>query len=278
MNIFDYPPQEPLSEFGLRHFQEMARRNSLLLGVEHSYIDDCPQRKLLYFPAARDDAPLLIFFHGGGWTNGFKEYAAFMGPLFAQAGIAFVTAGYRLAPEHTFPTGWLDCADAVRWCWNRRSVWKVRGDKFFVGGFSAGAHYASLLATRTDWTVERSLPTDIVRGCLAISGSYRFDAKSGFSARPRFLGEPSLGNDLAAAPVEYVSADVPPFHVSWGEDDFPHLVRQGREFTASLERVRCDVTSLEMPGRDHLGAGFAGGEYDGPWFASAQSWIKARAE
>lgn len=277
MNLTDYPAQEPLSEFGQRHHQGMARRNPQLLSTEHAYALDCPQRRLLFFPAAVSDAPLLVFFHGGGWTNGFKEYAAFMGPLFAQAGIAFATAGYRLAPGHVFPTGWLDCADAVRWCWEARERLGVAGGRFFVGGFSAGAHYASLLATRTDWMAPRGLAPELLRGCLAVSGSYRFDAQAGFAARPRFLGAPESGNDIAAAPLAHVRAGVAPFHVSWGEHDFPHLVRQARELADALARAQGDVTCLEIPGRDHLGAGYAAGEYDGPWFAAAASWIKARA-
>lgn len=277
MNLADYPDQEPLSEFGQRHHLGMTRRNPQLLATEHAYVDGCPQRRLLFFPATVPDAPVLIFFHGGGWTNGFKEYAAFMGPLFAQAGIAFVTAGYRLAPAHVFPAGWLDCADAVRWCWTERDRLGISGERFFVGGFSAGAHYASLLATRADWMASRALPGNLLKGCLAVSGSYRFDAQAGFAVRPRFLGAPELRNEIAAAPIEHVRVGVAPFHISWGEQDFPHLVRQARELADRLAGAGGDVTCLEMPGRDHLGAGFAAGEYDGPWFAAARSWIEARA-
>ena len=48
---------------------------------------------------------MLLFWHGGGWTSGYKEWMGFMAPALNAAGVTFVSAGYRLAPEHVFPAG-----------------------------------------------------------------------------------------------------------------------------------------------------------------------------
>lgn len=276
MKPADYPTQEALSDFGRRHQQLMARRSAQWLAAEHAYLDDADAaHRLLFHGTEQPDAPLLLFFHGGGWTNGYKEYAAFMGPLFAQAGIAFATAGYRLAPAHVFPDGWQDCAAALHWCHAQSAQLGIARRRIFVGGFSAGAHYASLLATRSDWQGPLGLPDDVIRGCLPISGSYRFDADAGFAARPRFLGSEALQHEGPASPLAHVGPHCPPFHLSWGEWDFPHLVRQAGELAQALRAHGVDVTALELPERDHLGAGLAGGEIQGPWFAAARAWIAA---
>ena len=278
MNIADYPVQGPLAEFGQKHYMLMARRNAQLLATEYAYLPESPLQSLLFYRAVSARAPLLLFFHGGGWTNGYKEYAAFMGPLFALLGISFATVGYRLAPEHVFPAGWDDCAAAVRWCRDNGTMLDVSPDGIFVGGFSAGAHYASLLATRQDWQAPRGLPLDIVKGCLPISGSYRFGEGAGFAARPRFLGAEEQRNESAASPINHVGAHCPPFYIAWGEWDFPHLVSQAREFAAALRARGVAVNTLELPERDHLGAGLAAGEIQGPWFASARAWIESQCE
>jgi acetyl esterase/lipase len=276
MNISDYSVQEPLSDFGRKHYLVMARRSAQLLAVEHAYLPDSPCQKLLFFGAQKPDAPLLLFFHGGGWTNGYKEYAAFMGPLFALSGIAFAAVGYRMAPEHVFPQGWNDCAAAVQWCHAHSGQLGISSQLIFAGGYSAGAHYASLLATRQDWQTQRELPADVIKGCLAISGSYRFDAQAGFAMRPRFLGAEELQNDAPASPILHAGSHCPPHLVSWGEWDFPHLILQAHEYCEALRAQGVAVDTLELPERDHLGAGLAGGELQGPWFAAARAWVEAR--
>ena len=58
---------------------------------------------------------MLPFWHGGGWTSGYKEWMCFMEPAFNAADVTFVSAGYRLAPEHLFPAGLDHCLSAATW-------------------------------------------------------------------------------------------------------------------------------------------------------------------
>ena len=48
-------------------------------------------------------APVILFFHGGSWRWGQKDYHREIGKQFARKGIVFVTANYRLYPEVRFP-------------------------------------------------------------------------------------------------------------------------------------------------------------------------------
>ena len=90
-----------------------------------------------------------------------------MAPALNAAGITFVSAGYRLAPQHVFPAAVDDCVRAVDWV--RRNVAAHGGDpqQLFIGGHSAGGHYAALLAVDDAWLKDIGPPRSVVRGCLS---------------------------------------------------------------------------------------------------------------
>jgi hypothetical protein len=96
-----------------------------------------------------ESADTLPAFHGGGWTKGCKEWMAFMAPGLNAGGVNLVSAGYRLAPGHLFPTGLEDCMAAL---------------------LALGPHRGR------------------IAGCLPVSGVFEFGEGSGLPSRPRFWG------------------------------------------------------------------------------------------
>src|SRR5256885_1044061 len=118
MRLEEYPPQEPLSEAGQLYSSECFKRSEGIAFEEHAYGAD-PYQRLLVFAPPKPDGRVLIFWHGGGWTSGYKEWMGFVAPALTDAGVILVSAGYRLAPQHVFPTGLDDCAAAVRWIYER---------------------------------------------------------------------------------------------------------------------------------------------------------------
>jgi len=268
MRIEDYPPQEPLSEAGQRYHAEVMRRGMGIAGEEHAYGPDPSQRAMLFRPE-KPAGRVLAFFPGGGWTNGYKEWVAFMAPAFTAAGVLFAAMGYRLAPQHVFPTGLEDCARALAWLW--RESCRV---PIFAGGHSDGGHYASLLAVRSDWQSGLGLPQDVIRGCLPISGVYDLTSAGGLSARPRFLGAGET--ERAASPLHRIGALPRPFLLAHGDRDFPHLIRQAEAMEVALNGAGGDVSRIVLAGRDHFSASYAGGEADGPWVPKALAWMAAR--
>ena len=59
--------------------------------------------------------PVVVFFYGGAWSSGRREYYAFVGRALAAQGFVVVIPDYRLVPEVRFPTFLEDGAAAVRW-------------------------------------------------------------------------------------------------------------------------------------------------------------------
>jgi acetyl esterase/lipase len=258
MKLADYPAQEPLSEAGQAYSAECWRRSEGIVCEEVAF-GSSPYQRLSIFEASKPGGFVLLFWHGGGWTSGYKEWMGFMAPALNAAGATLVSGGYRLAPEHVFPAGLDDCLAAVDW------VSKSLQGRLFIGGHSAGGHYAALIAARAGGK--------LVRGCLPLSGVFEFGEGSGLSARPRFLGADQR-NDRIASPRFELALPLPPFLVAYGSSDFAHLIPQAQRFVAAVRTMGGEAEQLELAGRTHFTASYAAGEADGPWVKPAVAFMR----
>jgi acetyl esterase/lipase len=260
---------------GAAYQQRILALGAGLTGEEHAYGTD-PYQSLAVFPAAKPTGDVLVFFHGGGWTNGYKEWMYFMAPAFQAQGITFVSAGYRLAPAHVFPTGLEDCADAVAWVVRHVQTETGQASRVFIGGHSAGGHYAALLGVTSAWREQRQLSASAIAGCLPVSGVYQFGAASGMAVRPRFLGPVQDGTaEVAASPLARLEpAACPPFLLTHGSRDFPHLITQAGQMADALRAAQVPVQSEILEDCDHFEASVACGDASRPWVARAAAWIR----
>ena len=265
-----YPPQEPFSEIGAKYHVRVQELGAGISGEVFAYGED-PYQEVAVFDAPEPNGTVVAFMHGGGWTNGYKEWMAFMAPPLTAAGITFVSIGYRLAPAVTWPAGVDDAASGIAWVYNNIAAHGGDPMRIFVGGHSAGGHQAAWLAVRSDWQDAVGLPADVIRGALPVSGVYDFTEGNGMPATPRFVG-PQAGNDLDASPIHTI-ANTPPFFMAWGDQDFPHLIVQAEKMTGVLREAGCDVEALCLADCDHLGASYACGDPAGLWVRSLVEWV-----
>lgn len=265
-----YPAQEPFSELGERNHAHVRELSKGIDGLTFAYGDD-PYQEVAVFPAVDPDGTVVAFMHGGGWTNGYKEWMAYMAPALGANGITFASIGYRLAPAVTWPDNANDAAAAIAWI--HTNIADHGGDpgRVFVGGHSAGGHLSAWLAVRDDWQARQGLPVDVIRGALPVSGVYDFTEGNGMPMRPRFLGE-NPANDRDASPLHTI-AQTPPFLMSWGDADFPHLIVQAERMAAALAERGANVETLVIENADHLEASYACGDSDGPWIGRVRAWI-----
>lgn len=274
MLIQDYPPQEPPTETLLfLHGRLMALAEGIA-GDEHRYGDD-PSQSLIVYPAAEPGSPVLVFMHGGGWTNGYKEEMAFLAPALNAAGFTLVSNSYRLAPRYVFPATADDAADALALIWRLGEHYGYDRDAIFIGGHSAGGHLASLLSVTSDWQERRGLPADIIKGCLPISGTYDFTPGCGLSMRPRFLGPEGLFSEVKASPIFRLGDSAPPFLIAYGTKDFPHLVVQSEKFAMVLRARGLPADTVAVPDATHGTVLLMAAEADKPWLPAATRWMRA---
>jgi len=103
-------------------------------------------RTLLMRAFSRDGkiAPLIVYFHGGGFVTGdFDSYSSVCANIAAQTGCKVVAVNYRLAPEHRFPAGPEDCYEAMQAILHHCMDWyQVPPEKVAVMGDSAGGTLA----------------------------------------------------------------------------------------------------------------------------------------
>lgn len=270
-SLADYPEQEPFSEIGAKYHVRVQELAADIEGQSFPYGDD-PYQEVAVFPAASPNGTVVAFMHGGGWTNGYKEWMAFMAPSLNAKGITFVSIGYRLAPSVTWPDGVLDAAKGVQWV--HRNIATHGGDpeRIFLGGHSAGGHYAAWLSVRSDWQDALGLPGDVIKGALPVSGVFDFTEGSGMPMRPRFLGE-NADNDRDASPIHTIDR-TPPFFLAWGDRDFPHLIEQAERMADALNVAGADVETLVLADCDHLGASYACGDAEGAWIGGLTDWLE----
>src|SRR5690349_12570604 len=87
---------------------------------------------------ASDTLPVLVYFHGGGWTIGdLDTHDVLCRQLSNGAGVCVVSVDYRLGPEHRFPAAVDDCWAALQWVAREAAALKVDASRLAVGGDSA---------------------------------------------------------------------------------------------------------------------------------------------
>ncbi|CAA7622478.1 Esterase/lipase [Magnetospirillum sp. LM-5] len=113
----------------------------------------------LYIPdEARGPAPVLFYFHGGGFALNSVETHRRLTRLLAQrSGWAVAAVSYDLAPEARFPRQLIQAQDAIDWLRERAALLGLDGGRWAVGGDSAGANLA-LAATIARRDKGRSMP------------------------------------------------------------------------------------------------------------------------
>jgi acetyl esterase len=100
-----------------------------------------------YRPATSGPAPLVVFYHGGGWTLGDLDTHDPLCRLTCRdAGVHVLSIDYRLAPEHPAPAAVDDAYAAFRWAYDHAERLGGIPGKVAVGGDSAGGNLAAVVS------------------------------------------------------------------------------------------------------------------------------------
>jgi acetyl esterase/lipase len=101
----------------------------------------------LFLPqGAPGPLPVVVFLHGGGWSQGNRTTGPDFKRFFAQEGIAIAAIDYRLTPTITFPKNAEDVKTAVRWLRANAATYNLDPRRIGLWGTSAGGHLATVAA------------------------------------------------------------------------------------------------------------------------------------
>ena len=142
----------------------LARVQDLYLPARDGHL--LPAR--LYAPSA-DHLPVLMYFHGGGFTIGsIATHDILCRQLSHLGNCAVISVDYRLAPEHRFPTAANDAWDALQWLASHANNLGLDGTRLSVGGDSAGGTLAAMCAVMArDAGLPLALQLLFYPGCTA---------------------------------------------------------------------------------------------------------------
>lgn len=143
-------------EIDLRDLREQLHNFGMLAGVAEPvhHVEDRPIPGpsgpipvRIYRPSAAPNLPVLVYFHGGGFTLG--DLDLMDTPLRAvcnASGWTIVSVDYRLAPENPFPAAIDDGVAAVKWVAEHAAEIGGDGSRIAVGGDSAGGNLAAVIS------------------------------------------------------------------------------------------------------------------------------------
>jgi acetyl esterase len=105
--------------------------------------------RIYWPPGAPPSAPVVVYFHGGGFAAGdldTHDGAARMHAVGAAAVV--VSVDYRLAPEHPFPAAVDDAWAATQWVAAHAAELSADAGRLAVAGDSAGGNLSAVVAHR----------------------------------------------------------------------------------------------------------------------------------
>lgn len=272
---FNLAPQPPLPVPAANAYAEaaLAASSGPWEGVEeHRDLSFGPldwQSFDLFTPTNATGSDMLIFVHGGGWTNGYKEWCGFMAPALAARGCALAAVSYRLAPGIRYPAMLEDVLDGISAVIRHLPGLGCASDRVFLSGHSAGGHLAALAALRPDLWTAHGIPERAIRACAPISGilDLHHPAPPPGSLEAmvyeKVLARPE--DDGVASPLSWLADNDLPLFLSWGSADSDRVQRANRAARMVLEGAPTPARFLEMD-QDHFGTHLALRDAQHPWY------------
>lgn len=201
------------------------------------------ERNVLDFWPAKSarPTPLVVYIHGGGFRQGSKESLSpsLLETLLAQ-GISVVAINYRLSPEVSFPSHYLDSARAIQTARTHAIDWNIDPARIGATGSSAGAGTSLWIGFHDDMAEAKSADPVLRQStrltCLAVTGAQSSydprvikewvgEAASKHPALEGFFGVKAGEADLpaarqcyeAASAINYLTRDDPPVYAYYTE-------------------------------------------------------------
>lgn len=201
----------------------------------------------LYRPTDTRDYPTIVFFRGGGLTDG----ELYLPEPLKDQGVAVAVCGYRLHPHVTCPTYIDDAAAAVAWVFEHIADFGGDPSKVLVAGYSAGAYLAMMLALDQSYLAKYGIDADRVVGYMPLAGQ----CITHMTIRKEQGHTPDWRPTIDRfAPLYHLRADARPMICVTG--DWPLDLRcrayENAYFVAMLKEIgHKDVEHVVIPGVGH---------------------------
>jgi acetyl esterase len=212
--------------------------------------------------APREAAPVVVYYHGGGWVLGnLDSHDSFCRGLANDARCAVLAVDYRLAPEHKFPAAAEDAEAAVAWVATEGQKLGLDPSRMAVAGDSAGGNLAAVAALvardagasslRLQVLIYPSLDLGLTHDShKRVGDSYTLTASAMRWFRDQYLARAADAASWRASPLRHgdLRAVCPAFIVTGGCDP---LCDESADYAQRLIAAGVDVTYRFHPGQMH---------------------------
>src|ERR1700753_887957 len=197
------------------------------------------ERNRIDFLKARDNAPTLLFIHGGYWQMRSKEVFSIFaeGPLAHGINVALI--GYTLAPDATLDEIVAEIHQGIDALVAQLPGLGAAADDIVVSGWSAGGHLTAM-----------ALWHPRVKAEMAISGIYDLEPvrHSYLNVKLKLDGPMAKRN----SPMAEHGGVAKPLALVVGSGELPLLRKQPADFAGHRARYGLPVTYEEIPGANHF--------------------------
>ena len=200
----------------------------------------------VHYPEGGKDLPVIIWFHGGGLTEGKR----FLPEELKNQGVVVVAPGYRLSPGVKSPTYVEDAATAVAWVFANIAKYGGSPDKIYLSGASAGGYLAAMVGLDKKYLAAHGIDADKLAGLVPLTGQM----VTHFTVRQERGGSNLQPVVDEMAPLYHVRKDAPPVLVITGDRELELLGRyeENAYFVRMMKVVgHPDITLYELQGHNH---------------------------
>lgn len=204
----------------------------------------------IYSPDTKEQTPIVIYFHGGGFVTGdLESHDDICAEICERANVTVFGIEYRLAPEHKFPAAFDDCKAVLNAVGSFAEAYNFDIDRLVLSGDSAGGNLAAALclyardengpSIKGQVLVYPGLGGDTTKGSyISRGGKASLTAKDIEFKKTLFIGElgvPGYSNKYAFPLLETDFSNLPPAFLAPAH--FDPLCDDSAEYAAHLAKA-----------------------------------------
>lgn len=241
-----------------------AVRDAVVMSVQDCSVEAAQRsvRIRMYRQSVAAPAPVLLYFHGGGWVAGdLDTHDSFCRIMCEWARCAVVAVDYARPPESRFPAAVEDCYAVTEWVAAQGTGLGLDSHRIAVAGGGSGGGLAAAICQiaheRHGPTIGFQMLLYPLLDCLARTRSRtEFAGRSGLTAEMlnwylgHYVGEGQSLDHPWLSPAHRASLQgLPKALILTAGCDL--LRDEGRAYARQLKKAGVQVKHTEYPGMDH---------------------------
>jgi len=219
-----------------------------------------PELDVYSFDGA-DNAPIMIYVHGGAWMIGDKRQVRDKPAFFNENGYVFVSVNYTLVPRGTVEGQMAEIDAAIGYIADNAARFGGNSENISLMGHSAGAHLVVMAAVNPGPGARALLAQGALKAVIA-NDTIAYDiariAQEAGGRLPRLYRRP-FGEDparwSALSPASYVAGaqNLPRFLLNHsGQGDATARAQVVNAFAATLRRAGAEVQVFDGGRYNHM--------------------------